>query len=480
MQTKSLFFIAGVFILFSLALLGEPKYVHAGTVSTSYLGKLIFGSGGQVTVATTTTNITSQSPSPVTPPPPPVVKPTPVTPPTIVTDVTSPVISISFPLQNSVVSGTSTALKSSASDNVAVIGVLFKIDNRNIGVEDLAFPFETILNAINYSNGTHSIVAVARDLAGNISTSSQRFIIINNTYSPPISVTPTPSPLPAIVSDKISTSSTQTNLATTTKRKMIWGAYIGDSKADLATFESLVGKPMNVRSVFYSMGDNFPLQYKTSIGEAGKTLLLFWEPSFGYDSIINGSKDEIIKKFALDAKAYTYPIILSPFHEMNGNWSPWGYGVNGNSPTKFITAWKKIKDMFIDVPNVKFALVYNSVSKPNVVGNQITDYYPGSSYVDYVGVDGFNFGTPWISFNTIFNDSLTKLSKYNKPIYIFSMGSVPGIEKANWIRDALGVQIYKYPLIEGWIWFNQNGWDGNWIINSDQNSLNAFKEIIPK
>ncbi len=259
---------------------------------------------------------------------------------------------------------------------------------------------------------------------------------------------------------------------------MTWGAYVGDSRANLSEFEEKIGKPVSIRSVFYGVGDSFPMQYKETIGEKGKTLLLFWEPAFGYDTIIDGSKDSVIKKFAEEAKVYGYPVILSPFHEMNGNWSPWGYGVNGNTPEKFIVAWRKIRDIFSGVSNVKFALVFNSISKPNVAGNQFSDYYPGQSYVDYVGVDGFNFGTPWMSFNAIFNDSLTSLSKYNKPIYIFSIGSVPGPLKAGWIRDALGVQVYKYPLLEGWVWFNQNGHDGNWLIDSDPESLSSFKEVI--
>jgi beta-mannanase len=207
-------------------------------------------------------------------------------------------------------------------------------------------------------------------------------------------------------------------------------------------------------------------------------LLVFWEPTSGYDSINNGSQDSIIKKFAEGAKAYGYPVILAPFHEMNGNWDVWDGTVGNNSPAKFIAAWKRLHDLFSAATNVKFALAYNSNSVPNTTGNQFDDYYPGDAYVDYVGVDGFNFGSPWQSFQSIFSSPLTKLAKYNKPIYIFSMGSVPGSQKSAWIADALGVQIFKYP-IAGWVWFNQDGNDGNWVVNSDPASLSSFKQVIP-
>lgn len=261
-------------------------------------------------------------------------------------------------------------------------------------------------------------------------------------------------------------------------KKMKWGAYVGDSSVDTNTFENLVGREVDMRSVFYGFEDGFPMRYASTIGAEGKTLLLFWESSFGYDSINDGSKDAVIKKFAADAKAYGYPVILAPFHEMNGNWSPWGGTINNNTPEKFITAWRRIHNLFLGVTNVKFALVYNSVSVPNVEGNQFDDYYPGDAYVDYVGLDGFNFGFPWLSFKEIFDAPIKQVLTYNKPIYIFSMGSVPGTEKAEWIRDALGVEVYNYP-IEGWVWFNQDGWDGNWLVNSDTDSLAAFKKVIP-
>ncbi len=260
-----------------------------------------------------------------------------------------------------------------------------------------------------------------------------------------------------------------------------WGAYVGDGSSDLSNFESLVGKKMKLYADFEGWGNEFPYWLSSKVGEQGKTLVIFWEPDFGYDQINNGSKDSYIKEFAVEAKAYNYPVILVPFDEMNLNEEAWGYGVNGNTATKFITAWKRIHDVFVNVgaSNVKFALAYNNVSIPNVSGNQYKDYYPGSEYVDYVGVDGFNFGSPWQSFAQIFDSAISSASTFGKPLYIFSTGSVPGSGKAEWISTGLGSHIQNYKNLKGWLWFNQNGGDGNWIVNSDANALTSFKAIIP-
>lgn len=263
------------------------------------------------------------------------------------------------------------------------------------------------------------------------------------------------------------------------KTTLQWGAYAGDSANNLAAFESLVGKPVNIQSVFIGWGDAFPSSTASNLKLSGKTLLIFWE-QYGttVDSINAGNSDAYIAKFVQDAKISGASIILAPLHEMNGNWDPWDGTVGNNTPAKVITEWKRIHDAFSGVSNVKFAWDVNNESVPNTAANAISAYYPGDAYVDYVAVDGFNFGNPWQSFDTVFAGALSQLQTYHKPIYILSMGTVPDARKAAWITDALTVQIPKYPAISGWVWFNQNGADGNWLVNSDPASLVAFQTAV--
>ncbi len=215
--------------------------------------------------------------------------------------------------------------------------------------------------------------------------------------------------------------------------------------------------------------------FVSPVGQKGKTLLVFWEPDTGYDPIINGSYDSEIIQFAAGAKSYGYPIILVPFDEMNLNENNWGPGINGNTPQKFITAWKHIHNLFSEVTNVKFAIDYNNVSIPNTSDNTYEDYYPGNDYVDIVGIDGYNFGNPWQTFSDVFSNALAEASTFNKPIYLLAIGSAPGSQKASWISDGLGTYLQNnYPNVIGWVWFNHNK-ETDWRVNSDSNSLQAFK-----
>jgi hypothetical protein len=258
---------------------------------------------------------------------------------------------------------------------------------------------------------------------------------------------------------------------------LLWGAYVGDNPSDLSNFESLVGKKANLYSDFESWTNSFPAKLQSNVGQSGKTLIIFWEPSFGYDNIINGSQDNYIKQFAQDAQKYSYPVILVPFDEMNLNEQAWGYGQNNNTPTKFISAWQHVHDLFAGVSNVKFGLAYNSSSVPNVAGNLFSDYYPGDKYVDYIGLDGFSFNKSWQTFGNIFDKPISDLNSYNKPIIIFSLGAQNNLNKASWITEGLGTHIETYNNVIGWIWFNKNGTEG-WTINSNDASLKAFRSIL--
>lgn len=322
--------------------------------------------------------------------------------------------------------------------------------------------------------------------------------------------TPTPTPKPTVLATASATTlpastgtpqptavgATNTPSATPVvikaPNKMMWGADLGDwQPSAITTFETLVGKQMSIYATFVHWGNEkeFPMLYTSSVRDAGKTMLIFWEatdynnssvnqPQFNYDSINAGSWDSYFTQFAKDAATYNGPVILIPFSEMNDNSTPWGGQVNGNTPQKFITAYQRIRGFFKNATNVKFGWSPNNVSSPQTAQNDLDAYYPGDAYVDYVGVDGFNFGNPWQTWSQVFDKALTQLSKHNKPMLISSTASAAGSNKATWISDGFGTQIKNYPLVQGWVWFNENK-EANWLINSDATSLAAFKSVLP-
>lgn len=296
--------------------------------------------------------------------------------------------------------------------------------------------------------------------------------------------TPVPTPAPVVVPKPA-----PAPVVTPVAKALKWGVYAGWSNASMSDFEALTNKKPEMEMVFVHWGNEsqFPFYYGSRIRDKGRTMVLFWEssdfkrdpmnqPEYSQDAVLAGKLDAYFTKFAQGAKDYAGPVIIIPYSEFNGNWYPWGGTIGDNTPEKHIKAYRYVREFFRDVPNVKFGWAPNSNSVPNTANNQLELYYPGDAYVDYVGVDGFNFGG--LSFKQVFEDTLNRLKKYKKPIYIFSFASAAAPDKAAWIKDALTVQLPKHPEVVGWLWFNQNK-ERDWRINSDPASLQAFISALP-
>ncbi|MEP6601396.1 MAG: Ig-like domain-containing protein, partial [Nitrospirota bacterium] len=96
------------------------------------------------------------------------------------TDTMSPTVAIASPANSATVSGSAALVAATASDNVGVVGVQFKLDGNNLGSADTTAPYSVTWNTTTATNGTHSLTAVARDAAGNSTTSSAVNVTVNN------------------------------------------------------------------------------------------------------------------------------------------------------------------------------------------------------------------------------------------------------------------------------------------------------------
>lgn len=99
-------------------------------------------------------------------------------------DTSAPNVAISTPAAGSSITGT-VSVAATASDDLAVTGVQFRLDGANLGVEDLTAPYDVSWASDGVSNGTHVITAVARDAAGNAATSAPVSVTVANLVPPP-------------------------------------------------------------------------------------------------------------------------------------------------------------------------------------------------------------------------------------------------------------------------------------------------------
>ena len=100
-------------------------------------------------------------------------------------DTTSPTVSLTAPTAGSTVSSNSVTVSGNASDNIGISGVQFRLDGANLGAEDTSAPHSTTWNTTLTTNGSHTLTAVARDAAGNTTTSSNVTVNVSNVTTPP-------------------------------------------------------------------------------------------------------------------------------------------------------------------------------------------------------------------------------------------------------------------------------------------------------
>jgi hypothetical protein len=99
-------------------------------------------------------------------------------------DTVSPTAIITLPRQNELVSG-SVRVTTRIQDDLAIAGVYFLLDGRRLGGTLTGEgPFETEWDTASVPNGTHVLAVVARDEAGNQTTSAPVAVTVQNAANP--------------------------------------------------------------------------------------------------------------------------------------------------------------------------------------------------------------------------------------------------------------------------------------------------------
>jgi beta-mannanase len=198
------------------------------------------------------------------------------------------------------------------------------------------------------------------------------------------------------------------------------------------------------------------------------------------DTIISGTHDTMIRSRAAAAKSFGQQFFLRWGHEMNGNWYPWdGYhnGANAAAVSKYIDAYRHIHDIFksAGANNVLWVFCPNADSVPSDSWNQAINYYPGDNYVDWVGFDGYNWGSAqtWQTFSAIAGRIYPALSAKNKPMIVAETASSEmGGDKGGWISALVPALSGSYPGIKALVWFNMNK-ETDWRMDSSSSARTA-------
>jgi YD repeat-containing protein len=98
---------------------------------------------------------------------------------TVTFDTTPPTVAVTSPASGGTVSGT-VPVTASASDEVGITGVQLLVDGAALGAEDITDPYSAAWDTTAVTDGSHALTAVARDAAGNTTTSAPITVTVSN------------------------------------------------------------------------------------------------------------------------------------------------------------------------------------------------------------------------------------------------------------------------------------------------------------
>ena len=281
----------------------------------------------------------------------------------------------------------------------------------------------------------------------------------------------------------------------------ISGCYLGvfregapQNMAFITSFEKMFNKKPSMIMWYSDYSLDFPLDGCKSVYAYGAVPQIVWEPwiwgdegKIKLDNIINGEWDGYIEKWAKDAAAFKKTVFVRWGHEFNTEKYPWGIGNNNKSPEKYIKAYRHVHDIFTKAGanNIKWVWCLNNYPSPNASWNSWDQAYPGDAYVDWIGIDGYNWGTTqswsgWQSFTNMFRDQVREVSKDHpaKPIMIAEFGSAEeGGNKAQWVKDIPSALKIGMKQVKAIILFDLKK-ECDWRTTSCQNTEDAYKAML--
>ena len=272
------------------------------------------------------------------------------------------------------------------------------------------------------------------------------------------------------------------------------GQYPQPTQQNVQAFQDLQGTHLDLISYFalFDINDwNATAQYANVAKNNGSTLVVTWMAN-GYKAqeLVDGKADTYIRDYAKGVKGFGDEIWLRPLHEANGDWYDWGVGKSGagNTDANVAEAFRHIVKIFKEegVTNVKWVWTTNASNQGS--GTTLTGNYPGDEYVDYISIDGYNWGTcqswsSWQSFSQVFKKAYDALANINKPLFIAEISSSEkGGNKAEWITDMFEHFATDFSRVFAVMWFSQSKEDNeaDWALNTSQAAVDAWKAGIAK
>ena len=253
------------------------------------------------------------------------------------------------------------------------------------------------------------------------------------------------------------------------------GAYADGAPNDYAgleTFATDTGVQPDLAVYYSGWGEPFKTDFALAAAEHGAVPLVQMDPrNINITAITAGVYDTYLDTFA-DAVAdfgqqTGQGVVIGFGHEPNASWYSWGY--THVSPAVWVAAWQHIVQVFRsqNAYDVTWLWTINQLTSVS-----IQDYYPGSDYVTWVGIDAY-YRNSTATFSSVFGPTMAAVQQYGKPILLSETAAPPGPDQVRQIRSLFAGILSRQIL--GFVWFDEDSREA-WRLEDHTAAISAFRQ----
>jgi mannan endo-1,4-beta-mannosidase len=281
-----------------------------------------------------------------------------------------------------------------------------------------------------------------------------------------------PTRLPSVVSTGIGDTSISTSSG------LLTGVYepdAPDSWSEISEFGAETGVKPRIALYYSAWNSGFNIKFARTAHSNGAYVFDELQPNgVTLASIAAGGSDAYLREYARSIRGLKFPVIISFAHEMNGNWYTWGAG--HTSPSDFVAAWRHVVQIFRSVGALNAIWVW-AVNATNIGPHeQLSQWWPGSSWVNWVGIDGYYYFSS-DTYDSVFGQTIAQIRTFsNAPVIISETGVGVTSDRESQIASLFsGI---RADHVIGIVWFDKSQDDGvyhqDWRLEDDPAALAAY------
>jgi hypothetical protein len=238
-----------------------------------------------------------------------------------------------------------------------------------------------------------------------------------------------------------------------------------DSLGSVKSFAAAAAARPNLIGEYMSWNDPLDTRAVTNAWSYGALYYMIWEPYHtSVAAIADGHSNAYITQVAQEIRALNLPVAISFGHEFNGWWYPWG--TTSTTAAQFVAAWQLIHRLFAAAQATNVIWIWN----PNVISAEpqlpLDAWYPGDSYVDWVGITGYFGSTGPDTFDGVYGPTMQEIRGFTSKPFLIAETSVQTGPDSTTAAQSLVSGVSQQSDVLGFIWFDYDKSGVDWRLET--------------